>query len=92
MEKTLIVPSGKVEIPTSAGRISLRRSLHYTFYERRGVIKNSLCGSRRETISVLGSWANGGPRLRLVPHMSPTTEIAHFPPLPHNILFKNKCF
>jgi len=33
------------------------------------------------------SWAKCIPRLRLVPHTSPATEIAKFPPLLHNILF-----
>jgi len=32
------------------------------------------------------SWAKCGPRLQLVPNMSPATKIAYFPPLPHKIL------
>jgi len=42
--------------------------------ESRGVTENSMSGSCGKAISVL-------------PHTPPATEIAHFPPLAHNILF-----
>jgi len=48
------------------------------------VTKNSICGSCGKAISVLSEIR---PSRRLVPHTSPATKIAHFPPLLHNIYY-----
>jgi len=81
-----LVPGGKMEIPKSAGwktgnpksagRIPF--TARKLIDERGGVTKNNMtCGSCQKAISVLDEI-----------RPSPATEIAHFPPLQHNILLK----